>query len=217
MKKMMNFWVTGIFFFIGLVLPTGAVAEKNYGVSGASAVGEEDLSLEKMLVFSIQDEYLARGEYQKIMEKFGARRPFSRIIKAEERHISLLKPLLEKYNVTPPPDRGVEFAEVPENLAEAFQIGVEAEIANIEMYTRFLKKDLPEDVRKVFQRLLAGSKNHLDAFKRGSRRLEFQMNSNSGKSPRGHCDKGKGQHFHGKKKRGWQKMSQSRQDAGFVQ
>ncbi len=40
---------------------------------------------------------------------------------------------------------------------------------NIAMYERFLKTNLPDDVREVFSRLLAGSKNHLDAFKRGGR------------------------------------------------
>ncbi|MBN1416370.1 MAG: DUF2202 domain-containing protein [Bacteroidales bacterium] len=122
-----------------------------------------------MLVFAIQDEYLARGEYEKVIEKFGSQRPFSNIIKAEERHISWLTPLFEKYNIILPPDRGLELARVPETFPEALQIGVEAEIANIAMYERFLKKDLPADIRDVFSCLLGGSENHLAAFKRGGR------------------------------------------------
>jgi hypothetical protein len=122
-----------------------------------------------MLVLAIQDEYLALGEYQKVIETFGSRRPFSNIIKAEERHISWLEPLFTKYGVELPADRGLELAKIPATFTEALQVGVDAEIANISMYERFLKKDLPEDIRDVFNRLLSGSKNHLDAFKRGGR------------------------------------------------
>jgi len=71
-----------------------------------------------------------------------------------------------KYGVALPPDRGLELAKVPSTFADALRIGVDAEVANIAMYERFLKKDLPDDVRDVFNRLLAGSKNHLAAFKR---------------------------------------------------
>ncbi len=170
MKKMITLFTAGIALLcISLASSVNANNTGSYGVSGALMLNDESLTLEKMLRFAIEDEYLARGEYQKLMEKFGTQRPFSNIIKAETRHISLLKPLFTKYNFTLPPDKGLELAEIPETLTEAFEIGVKAEIANIEMYERFLKKDLPGDVREVFQRLLAGSKHHLEAFKKGRR------------------------------------------------
>lgn len=169
MTKLVSILAVGMFILgIGLASPVSA-ADDNYGASGASKLTDESLTLEKMIVFAIQDEYLARGEYQKVIEKFGSRRPFSNIIKAEKRHISWLKPLFTKYNVPLPPDRGLELAKIPKRFTEAFQIGVDAEVANIAMYERFLKKDLPEDVRDIFSRLLAASKNHLDAFQRGGR------------------------------------------------
>ena len=120
-----------------------------------------------MLTFALQDEYLARGEYQKIMAKFGERRPFSNIVKAEEQHIAWLVPLFEKYGVTLPPDRGQELAQVPETFSAALLAGVDAEIANIDMYQRFLARELPSDVRAVFEHLLTGSRNHLAAFQGG--------------------------------------------------
>ncbi len=170
MKRVMIFLVMGIFTLsAGLAFSVGAT-DNNYGAAGISKLTDESLTLQKMLVFAIEDEYLARGEYQKVIEKFGNRRPFSNIIKAEERHISWLKPLFKKYNFVLPPDRGLELAKIPEFFTEALQIGVEAEIANIAMYERFLKKDLPDEVRDVFNHLLTGSRNHLNAFKRGSRK-----------------------------------------------
>ncbi len=157
-----------IILWMGLVSPVRA-ADETYGAAGAAKLADEALTLEKMLVFAIQDESLARGQYQKVIEKFGNSQPFSNIIKAEERHISWLKSLFTKYGVALPPDRGLELAKLPTTFAEALQIGITAEVENIAMYERFLKKDLPDDIRDVFSRLLAGSKNHLDAFKRGGR------------------------------------------------
>ena len=130
-------------------------------------MADSELTLGAMLTFALQDEYLARGEYQKIMAKFGERRPFSNIVKAEEQHIAWLVPLFEKYGVTLPPDRGQELAQVPETFSAALLAGVDAEIANIDMYQRFLSRELPSDVRAVFEHLLTGSRNHLAAFQGG--------------------------------------------------
>ena len=166
MKRIMNLLACGtVILCICLVLQVKA-SDDAYGAAGTLKLNDKELTLPKMLVFAIEDEYLARGEYQKVMEKFGSRRPFSNIIKAEERHIAWLQPLFAKYGVALPPDRGLELAKVPATFADALRIGVDAEVTNIAMYERFLKKDLPDDVRDVFNRLMAGSKNHLAAFKR---------------------------------------------------
>lgn len=84
---------------------------------GAAKLPDAELTLPAMLVFAIQDEYLARAEYQQVIEKFGA----------------------------------------------------DLELANIAMYERFLKKELPADVRSVFEHLLTGSRNHLAALQRDGR------------------------------------------------
>ena len=170
MQKIINFIVFGMV-ILCLAIPVKA-ADENYGAAGASNLTNEKLTLSKMLSFAIQDEYLSRGEYQKVIEKFGNRRPFSNIIKAEEKHISWLKVLLRKYGVALPPDRGSELAKESVTFSDTFQIGIDAEVANIAMYERFLKKDLPEDVMDVFNRLLSGSKRHLAAFKKMKERSE---------------------------------------------
>ena len=167
---MKNTWMIAI---LGLLVLTGAFApglasaSPAYGAASAASVADSDLTLGTMLSFALQDEYLARGEYQKTMDKFGQRRPFSNIVQAEERHISWLVPLFGKYGVALPPDRGLELAQVPETFAGALKTGVDAEIANISMYERFLARELPSDVRAVFEHLLAGSRNHLAAFQGG--------------------------------------------------
>ncbi|WP_427338084.1 DUF2202 domain-containing protein [Caloranaerobacter sp. DY30410] len=133
---------------------------------GSMAVKLRDsFTLEEMLVYAIQDEYLARAEYEEVINKFGENRPFTSIIKAEETHIKLLTPLFEKYNIPIPTDRAKDYVVVPETFEEVLKIGVKAEIDNIAMYEKFLKqKDLPEDIKDVFMKLKNASENHLKAF-----------------------------------------------------
>ena len=60
-------------------------------LSGAKAgLADKDLTLADMLTYALQDERIARTEYQVIVDTFGSSRPFSNIIKAEETHIEYL-------------------------------------------------------------------------------------------------------------------------------
>lgn len=138
-----------------------------FGAQGAFA--SEEFSLEEMLRYAVQDEYLARQEYESIMEEYGQQRPFSNIIHAEETHIALLKELYVAYDFDIPEDTAIDHVVVPDSLDVAFEIGVQAEVDNIAMYEKFLEQDLPDDVKEVFIELRDGSKNHLAAFERGPR------------------------------------------------
>jgi hypothetical protein len=63
---------------------------------GADQLTDERLTLPIMLTHAIEDEFLARGEYQVVIEQLLVREDHSsNIIKAEERHIALLLPLFE--------------------------------------------------------------------------------------------------------------------------
>jgi len=139
----------------------------DYGAWGA--LSAEDWDIEQMLEYAIQDEYLARQEYEMIMEAYDVDRPFSNIIRAEETHIALLKDIYASYGYDIPEDRAIEYAVLPDSLEDAYTIGVEAEINNIAMYNMFLEKDLPSDIAAVFTELRDGSENHLASFKRGVR------------------------------------------------
>jgi hypothetical protein len=142
-------------------------SEDGFGARGAFA--EDQFELEDMLMYAIQDEYLARQEYESIMEEYGEQRPFSNIIKAEETHIEMLKELYETYGIEIPEDTAIDHVVVPESLDIAFELGVQAEIDNIAMYDKFLEQDIPDDVRTVFIELRDASKNHLAAFEKGPR------------------------------------------------
>jgi hypothetical protein len=122
-----------------------------------------------MLLYAIQDEYAARAEYEYILANFDVTKPFSNIIKAEETHITMLLPLFETYGIEVPTDTSSEHLIPPTDLGETFDIGVIAEILNIEMYNQFLEdEDLPDDVREVFVQLRDASMNHLEAFEKNA-------------------------------------------------
>ncbi len=105
--------------------------------------------------------------------------PFSNIIRAEVTHISLLLPLFETYGYIAPADTASEHVVMPKDLKTAFEIGVQAEIDNITMYESFLDRDIPDDVRDVFERLKAASENHLRAFQNGLRFLQKKFLKNT--------------------------------------
>lgn len=135
---------------------------------GSAAVEEnKTYTLSNMLTFAIQDEYLAKAEYQTIMDTFGAQRPFSNIINAEETHIAELEPLFAEYGVTLPANTADDYTLVPSSLLDAFKASVEAEVNNIAMYDAFLQQELPDDVSLVFTELKQASEHHLTAFERG--------------------------------------------------
>ena len=109
---------------------------------GAKAAKEDStLEVKEMLLYAIQDEYLANKEYGMIMDEYGQQRPFSNIKKAEERHISMLKTALSNNKIEIPKDESSGIVKLPESLNEAYKAGVEAEIENIAMYERFLQQE----------------------------------------------------------------------------
>lgn len=144
------------------------------GAAGVKALPGLKFTQEAMLKWALEDELLARDKYITIMNKFGEIKPFSNIKKAEYTHIDLLLSLFKKYNI--------EQVEVYETspftgtLKEAFEVSIEAETANIEMYDRFLnqeqEEELNDDVRDAFEKLKSASEKHLEAFKNGLNRIK---------------------------------------------
>ncbi len=110
---------------LALVSTALFAADSNFGAQGAE--GKKGLSLEQMLVYAIQDEYLARAEYEAIMARHGNLRPFSNIIRAEEQHIAWLKEVFAKYALTVPADSAKGRVTVPAALKEALETGVQAD------------------------------------------------------------------------------------------
>lgn len=139
-----------------------------YETPDATVSYDEAYTLDQMITMAITDEYLAHKEYEIILDAYGNVNPFANIINAEVSHIQELLPLFEAYDVSVPVDNAASLVALPSTLQEAYEIGVQAEVNNIGMYESFLKQDLPQDVRDVFEALMAASENHLQAFSRNA-------------------------------------------------
>jgi hypothetical protein len=183
---------------LGLLMIVGAVGTSGISAfasgddfGAAGALSGDEFTLEEMLDYAIEDEYLAKAEYEKIMETYGEQRPFSNILEAEKTHIELLLPLFAAYGIDVPLDTATDHTVIPGSVEEALEVGVQAEIDNIAMYEKFLAVELPEDVREVFEDLKKASESHLTAFQRGT--------SRSGGTGEGYGINGNGQNsFNGK-------------------
>jgi hypothetical protein len=141
-----------------------------YGSFAAAA--DSDRSVDEMLRYAIQDEYVARAEYRAIMAKFGEIRPFSNIVGSEESHIAWLKDAYAAEGLAVPADGAASRVVVPATLKDAYKAGVDAEVANIAMYDSFIASKLMAraenaDLKSLFIRLRDASKNHLAAFENG--------------------------------------------------
>lgn len=146
---------------------TSVNADSVYSADEMSLALSEDIEyfLEEMLIYALQDEYLAKAEYEAIIETYGEVRPFINIVEAEQTHIDLLLPLFETYGYDLPENIAADSVVIPESITSAIATGVEGEEANIAMYQAFLAQDnLPDDVRTVFEYLLNASEQHLAAF-----------------------------------------------------
>ncbi len=153
---------------IALALLAAAYASEAALGAKAAAMNPEP-SIAEMLRYAIEDEFLARAEYELIMRKFGSQRPFSNIIKAEESHIAWLRDAYAAAALVPPRDESASQVIAPATLKESFQAGIQAEIDNIAMYDSFLASGLlgkseNAALKALFTRLRDASKNHLAAF-----------------------------------------------------
>ena len=166
-----RFTLAGLILFFLLVV--GACSDSNddeqgsIGGSTGTVIPASTTDLAAYLSAAINDEYRARDTYQGVINSFGNIRPFTNIKRSEEQHISLLVGLYNTYGISVPGDT-VGGLPTPATVAAACSLGVEAEIANADMYVGLLAGTTAyPDVQSVFTRLRDASLNqHLPAFER---------------------------------------------------
>ncbi len=123
------------------------------------------------------DEKLARDVYRKLYQVWGV--PiFSNIADSENRHMAAVKILIDKYGLDDPVaglDVGVfpgEFQTLYDTLVslgsqavvDAYEVGVIIEELDIDDLTNALLGVQKADLKNVFNNLMDGSENHLEAF-----------------------------------------------------
>lgn len=154
-------------------MPVLALAE-DFGSAGVTQ--GETYTLEQMLTYAMQDEYMAQAEYAAIIAEYGDSAPFANIINAEKTHIALLTPLFETYGLTLPENTATAKVTLPASLQDAYIAGIAVENTNMAMYDAFLSQsDLPQDVRDVFVALKNASSSHLAAFTQNAEKTGLGM------------------------------------------
>lgn len=156
--------------FPGFVLAMAlvpAVAAFSLPVAGPSAA-RPDATLRAVLDTAMQDEHFARSVYERVLRDHGAVMPFSNVVLAEQRHADHIAALLTARGDAVPPSRwNADLVPAYASVHDACVAASGAEDANIAMYDRLLKRDLPADVRAVFeQNRWASEARHKPAFER---------------------------------------------------
>lgn len=162
-----------------------AAAGRTLQMTQATATLDE---LEKEgLIWMREEEKLARDVYLAMYARYGTR-VFSNIIESEQRHMDVVKRLLDKYGIDDP-SSGKEPGEFTnpaftafyadcvarggQSLAEAYNVGVSVEKADIaDLQAQFLIEGLNVDIKRVYTNLLAASMQHLRAFQTQIERLQ---------------------------------------------
>ena len=123
--------------------------------------------LAQVLRIAIYDEYAAQAFYLAVLQSFGAREPFSSIAASEAMHIEALGKLCETWGVAGPINRFLGQTPVSSLWRVNLERAVWGEISNIQMYANLLQYTPQPDIRRVFERLQAASRDrHLPAFER---------------------------------------------------
>lgn len=159
---------------------SGALAEGETAYGADAVKAGETYTLEQMLTYALQDEYLAEAEYKAVIGTFGALRPFINTLKAESSHIAELTALMKTHGIAVPENSAAQAVTAPATQEEALKAGAAAEEKNIAMYGIFLQQEgVPGDVQAVFTALKKASEKHLTAFTRNMSRASAQQSGQS--------------------------------------
>lgn len=148
-------------------LLAAALASSAAYVGQTSAEAAASNPVQSALLAALDDEYKAEATYQAVLDKHGDVRPFSNIIRAEQRHQEMVKAEMDRRGWAYGPNPYTGKIKAPATLLEACQTGVEAEIENIALYDKLLPTIDDAAARDVLTRLQwASRENHLPAFER---------------------------------------------------
>lgn len=117
------------------------------------------------LMLALDDEYKALATYLSVLSTFGDVDPFVNIAHSEQRHIDALINQFNKYSIPVPENTWIGSVPQFDSVADACQAGVDAEIANADLYEMLFLMTERADLLRVFTNLQTASQNsHLPEF-----------------------------------------------------
>ncbi|WP_178985539.1 DUF2202 domain-containing protein [Winogradskyella helgolandensis] len=142
---------------------------------------QSEISVEEMnaMKYMVEEEKVARDVYYYLDGLWNAR-VFSNIKQSEERHMQVIKSLLDAYNITYKLSEkqgifyNIELQKLYDELIEkgkkslydAFEVGKQIELTDIADLEDAIEKTEDDYIKQVYNNLLAASQNHLKAFNR---------------------------------------------------
>ncbi|MFY9262328.1 MAG: DUF2202 domain-containing protein [Actinomycetaceae bacterium] len=161
---------------VAAIISTGVVAP----MASAQTTTVTDAEAAE-IAFMREEERLARDLYQAFADAYDDARPFSSIVKSEQRHFDRMGSLLEKYGIEDPSQGAVPgvyadqalqdlydqwYAQGMTSIEDAYQVGVDLEALDIADLDDAIAVATTADVVTAFEQLKAGSENHLSAYQR---------------------------------------------------
>jgi len=129
---------------------------------GREPLTESDV---QALNLALQDEYRALATYLSVIDAFGNVEPFASIALSEQRHINALINQFNKYGIPVPENTWLGNIDPFESVQQACQAGVQAEIANADLYTTLFSMTEKADLVRMFTNLSQASiESHLPEF-----------------------------------------------------
>lgn len=175
---------------VSLAVPAAAAPDRARPCAGGcvavAPVATLDPAVAESVRFTREEERMARDLYAALADLHDGARPMSRITLSEQRHVDAVGTLLTRYGLTDPsagrPAGDYAYPELTElyarwlamgteSLAGAYQAGIELEQRDIADLEALVAAGGPADVVRVYENLLAGSRNHLAAYQNAAERL----------------------------------------------
>ncbi len=180
--KVRTLLIAGAVMAVLVGMTTVTMSQGNQNQNNASKSRVPALTLtdaeELNIVHMRQEEKLARDVYLTLDEVWGAD-IFANISESEQQHMDAIENLITRYGLTDPivdgtvgvfanPDFQALYDELVAagsvSLEETLKVGVLIEEQDIDDLEKALEETAQRSIQRVFENLLEGSTNHLDAF-----------------------------------------------------
>ena len=148
-----------------LVAATTLAAGSGYGAKRITPT--EKLTVQSILEYAAEEEYLARANYKAAITMTGTAKPFSDMVKKSDTDIASLQKLFTDRQLPVPTDESKIHVTFPFDFNSAKQAGEQMEADRLAMYERFLREpNLPNDLRVFFLQVKETSMKNLRTFQR---------------------------------------------------
>lgn len=173
MRKLTTLILSFILFFSSFIFIGGSVLASEEIAYGADAsFGDKELTLEEILTYTLESQYLSRNLNDSIVEKFGKVKPYIGIMENNEDNVSSLEELFSVYGYTLIEDKSASHVLIDEKFDNNLSSSYEEEMKNIVMYETFLKVELPDDVRATIENLKSDSIKNLQEINKSLKEID---------------------------------------------